>query len=161
MNLLRIDALSLETLMPQFSLQTALNVRERVERLKQKAFAEQLQVSQKIKNQIETIQKESKLSAEQLSSLKQQGFTITQLQFYGQYQKRLEQQIMILESQLKEQNEIVEVKQQELLKATQNRRVLEILKEKELQRFWKKQDRLERIEMDEIAQNFSINQPSE
>ena len=38
-------------------------------------------------------------------------------------------------------------------KATQKKRVLEILKEKEIEKFKTHKERLERLEVDEIAQN--------
>lgn len=146
--------------MPQFSLQTALEVRERIEKLKQKEFAEQLQISQDIAQRIERHKAEIQQSSQNLNQLKNQGFTIAQLQFHEQFRKRTEAQMALLEQQLQEQKEVVSVKQQSLLKATQARRVLEILKEKEFERYRKKQERLERIEMDEIAQNFMLSQKS-
>ena len=146
--------------MPQFSLQTALEVRERLEKLKQKEFAEQLQVSQEISQKIATHQEAIQQSTDNLNQLKNQGFTIAQLQFYERFRQRTESQVHLLETQLQEQKEVVAVKQKNLLKATQARRVLEILKAKEAQRHRQKQDRMERLEMDEIAQNFMLNQKS-
>ncbi len=144
--------------MPKFSLQTALNVRERIEKLKQKEFAEQLKIAQDLKSQIEAYGVEFEQSKQNVNQLKNQRFTVAHLQFHDQFRKRLKQQTAVLEQQLQEQNEVVEVKQQNLIKATQDRRALEILKEKELKRFRKKQEKLERIEMDEIARNFASNQ---
>ncbi len=146
--------------MPRFSMQTALDVRERIEKLKQKEFGEQLQIAQEIKSRIVESQEQIQQSHVHTNQLKNEGFTIAQLQFHQHFCRRMEQQIHVLEQQLKEQNEEVGRAQQSLLKATQNRRVLEILKEKELQRYRKHQDRLERLEMDEIAQNFSLQQRS-
>lgn len=143
--------------MASFSLQTALDVRERIEKVKQKEFAEQLQVSQEMKGRIGGFQQEVLQSNQQENELKSKGFTIPQLQFHDGFRRRLDYQKSILEGQLKEQDEIVGRKQQELLEATRKRRVLEILKEKELLRNRKKRERLDRIEMDEIAQNFALN----
>lgn len=146
--------------MPKFSLQTALEARERTEKLKQKEFAEQLQVSQEISQQIETHQEAAQRSTHHLNQLKHEGFTIAQLQFHERFRQRIDGQVGLLQHQLKEQKEVVAVKQKNLLKATQDRRVLEILKEKEAMRQRQEQERLERIEMDEIAQNFMLNQKS-
>ena len=142
--------------MPKFSLQTALDVRERVEKLKQKEFAEELQISQDIKSQIDTCEKNLQGSRMEVNQLKNQGFTVGHLQFHDQFRQRMNQQIGVLDQQLQDQSEVVEVKQKNLVKATQDRRALEILKEKELERFHEKQNRLERMEMDEIAQNFML-----
>ena len=46
------------------------------------------------------------------------------------------------------------MKRHELTQATQKKRVLEILKEKESEKFKAKMERLERLEADEIAQNY-------
>jgi flagellar biosynthesis chaperone FliJ len=44
-----------------------------------------------------------------------------------------------------------------LTQATQKKRVLEILKEKEIEKFKVETERLERLEADEIAQNYRRN----
>ncbi|MBF0278012.1 MAG: flagellar export protein FliJ [SAR324 cluster bacterium] len=144
--------------MPKFSLQTALDVRERIEKLKQKEFAEQLQIAQEIKSRIDACDSELQQSRHEVNQMKNRGFTIGHLQFHDQFKKRIAQQTEVLEQQLVEQNELLEVNQKNLLKATQDRRALEILKEKELTRAREKQERTERTEMDEIAQNFLLSQ---
>jgi len=48
----------------------------------------------------------------------------------------------------------VELKRHEMTVATQKKRVLEILKEKEIKKFRDETERLERLEADEIAQNY-------
>jgi len=142
--------------MKKFSLQTALEVKERIEKVKQKEWAEQLQCAQEMKDRIGGLEQEVLQSQQQENELKNNGFTVPQLQFHEGFRRRLDHQKSIVEGQLQEQDEIVSRKQQEFLEATQKRRVLEILKEKELLRNRKKQKRLERIEMDEIAQNLSL-----
>ena len=71
----------------------------------------------------------------------------------GNFQQRIKQHLKLIQDQLKEQSEVVELKRYELSQATQKKRVLEILKEKEIEKFKTHKERLERLEVDEIAQN--------
>ena len=48
----------------------------------------------------------------------------------------------------------MELKRKELTKATQKKRVFEILKEKEINKYNKEKERLDRLVADEIAQNY-------
>ena len=48
----------------------------------------------------------------------------------------------------------MDLKRHELTLATQKKRVLEILKDKENQEYINEMERLERLEADEIAQNY-------
>ena len=70
------------------------------------------------------------------------------------FQERIERQLELTQDQLNEQLDIVELKRHELTVATQKKRVLEILKEKEIKKFRDETERLERLEVDEIAQNL-------
>ena len=70
------------------------------------------------------------------------------------FQQRIERQLELTQNQLTEQLDILELKRHELTVATQKKRVLEILKEKEIKKFKDEKERLERLEADEIAQNF-------
>ena len=70
------------------------------------------------------------------------------------FQQRIERQLELTQDQLNEQLDIVELKRHELTVATQKKRVLEILKEKEIKKFRDETERLERLEADEIAQNY-------
>ena len=89
-----------------------------------------------------------------LDKAKKEGVTIHQLLMAGDFQQRIKNNIEIKKEQLKEQLEIVELKRHELTKATQKKRVFEILKEKEIKEFNAAKERLERLEADEIAQNY-------
>ena len=140
--------------MPKFRLETALKVRERLEKLYQKALAEQVQVEQQLHDRkrlmVDALQNHQK----ELDQAKEQGVTLDQLIMGDHFQQRIQQQMQITDDQLREQQQVVALKRHELTQATQKKRVLEILKEKEKKRFLEKQERLERLEADEIAQNL-------
>ena len=140
--------------MPRFSLETALKVRERLEKLYQKALAEQVQLEQQHRERKKLIQEALDIHNNDLDKAKAEGVTISQLLMGGNFQKRIKQHLELTQAQLDEQLEVVELKRHELTQATQKKRVLEILKEKEIEKFKVETERLERLEADEIAQNY-------
>jgi len=140
--------------MPRFSLETALKVRERLEKLYQKALAEQVQLEKQHRDIIKVMQEALDVHNNELDKSKKYGLTINQLLMGGHFQQRVKEHLDLRQEQLRDQLEIVELKRHELTKATQKKRVLEILKEKEIHEFNTEKDRLDRLEADEIAQNY-------
>ena len=140
--------------MPRFRLETALHVRDRLEKLYQKALAEQVQVEQQYRDRKQKMEETLELHNKDLDKAKTRGVTINQLLMGDRFQQRIERQLELTQEQLTEQLDIVELKRNELTVATQKKRVLEILKEKENKKFKGETERLERLETDEIAQNF-------
>ena len=140
--------------MKRFRLETALKVRERLEKLYQKALADQVQLEQQYRDRKQLMQDALKNYNNELDEAKAHDVTINQLLMGGQFQQRIEQQLELTQDQLNEQLEVVELKRHELTQATQKKRVLEILKEKEIKKFRDETERLERLEADEIAQNY-------
>ena len=140
--------------MPRFSLETALKVRKRLEKFYQKALADEVQAEQQYKVKLELISSDLDVHNKVLDDAKENGLTISQLILGGHFQQRIEQQMELIGYQLKEQQEVVDLKRHELTLATQKKRVLEILKDKENKKYIDEMERLERLEADEIAQNY-------
>ena len=140
--------------MPRFSLETALKVRERLEKLYQKALAEQVQFEHQHRDVIKVMDDALKVYNNDIDKAKKEGVTMNQLIIGDQFQKRIKKHLDLKQEQLKEQMEIVELKRYEVTKATQKKRVFEILKEKEIKEYNSEKLRLERLEADEIAQNY-------
>ena len=140
--------------MPRFSLETALKVRKRLEKFYQKALADEVQAEQQYKEKLELMSSALVLHNKDLDDAKENGLTISQLILGGHFQQRIEQQMELIGYQLKEQQEVVDLKRHELTLATQKKRVLEILKDKENKKYIDEMERLERLEADEIAQNY-------
>ena len=140
--------------MPRFSLETALKVRKRLEKFYQKALADELQEEQRYKEKLELMSSALDVHNKDLDDAKENRLTISQLILGGNFQQRIEQQMELIEYQLKEQQEVVDLKRHELTLATQKKRVLEILKDKENKKYIDEMERLERLEADEIAQNY-------
>ena len=141
--------------MPRFSLETALKVRKRLEKFYQKALADEVQAEQQYKERLQLMSSALEIHNKDLDDAKENGLTISQLILGGHFQQRIEQQMELTEYQLKEQQEVVDLKRHELTLATQKKRVLEILKDKENKKYIDEMERLERLEADEIAQNYS------
>ena len=120
--------------MPRFRLETALKVRERLEKLYQKALAEQVQIQQQLQDQKKMMETALNTHRRDLNAVRRTGFTIAQMQMSDKFNERMTDKIEKMENQLLEQEEVIELKRQELTKATQKKRVLEILKEKQEQR---------------------------
>ena len=140
--------------MPRFSLETALKVRNRLEKFYQKALADEVQEEQQYKEKLELMSSAIDVHNKDLDDAKENGLTISQLILGGHFQQRIEQQMELIGYQLKEQQEVVDLKRHELTLATQKKRVLEILKDKENKKYIDEMERLERLEADEIAQNY-------
>ena len=140
--------------MPRFSLETALKVRKRLEKFYQKALADEVQAEQQYKERLQLMSSALEIHDKDLDDAKENGLTISQLILGGHFQQRIEQQMELTEYQLKEQQEVVDLKRHELTLATQKKRVLEILKDKENKKYRDEMERLERLEADEIAQNY-------
>ena len=140
--------------MPRFTLETALKVRKRLEKFYQKAHADEVQAEQQYKERLQLMSSALEIHNKDLDDAKENGLTISQLILGGHFQQRIEQQMELTEYQLKEQQEVVDLKRHELTLATQKKRVLEILKDKENKKYRDEMERLERLEADEIAQNL-------
>jgi flagellar export protein FliJ len=140
--------------MPRFSLETALKVRKRLEKFYQKALADEVQAEQQYKEKLELMSSALDVHNKDLDDAKEKGLTISQLIVGDHFQQRIEQQMELIGYQLKEQQEVVDLKRHELTLATQKKRVLEILKDKENKKYIDEMERLERLEADEIAQNY-------
>ena len=140
--------------MPRFSLETALKVRDRLEKLYQKALAEQIQIEKHHRDIIKVMEDAIEVHNEDLDHAKKNALTINQLLIGNKFQRRIKKNLGIRHEQLKDHLEIVELKRKELTKATQKKRVFEILKEKEINKYNKEKERLDRLVADEIAQNY-------
>ena len=140
--------------MPRFSLETALKVRNRLEKFYQKALADEAKAEQQYKEKLDLMSSALDVHNKDLDDAKEDGLSISQLILGGHFQQRIEQQMELIGYQLKEQQEVVDLKRHELTLATQKKRVLEILKDKENKKYIDEMERLERLEADEIAQNY-------
>ena len=141
----------------KFSLQTALDVRSRQEKMKMKDLAEKLAVERTIVNKIDQIKSNTKKAENELDTAKESRYmTINQMIFLTGFKNRMK--VVLAESyeQLQAAQKEVEEKQLALIEASKARKTIEILKEKEEKRYLEKITRMEKKNMDEIAGNLFI-----
>ena len=140
--------------MNKFKLQTALKVRERLEKLYQKSFAEQVQVTQRLTDQLNILEEAFQENSSAVDLAKRNGFTIADLIRANGFGQRLKYHQSVVQDQMTEQQELMERRRQELVSATQQKRVLEILREKHALREREKLQREETFELDEVSLNL-------
>ena len=140
--------------MNKFKLQTALKVRERLEKLYQKSFAEQVQVTQRLTDQLNILEEAFQENNSAVDLAKRNGFTIADLVRANGFGQRLKYHQSVVQDQMIEQQELMERRRQELVSATQQKRVLEILREKHELRERERLQKEETFELDEISLNL-------
>ena len=140
--------------MNKFKLQPALKVRERLEKLYQKSFAEQVQVTQRLTDQLNILEEAFQENSSAVDLAKRNGFTIADLVGANGFGQRLKYHQSVVQDQMTEQQELMERRRQELVSATQQKRVLEILREKHELREREKLQREETFELDEVSLNL-------
>ena len=140
--------------MNKFKLQTALKVRERLEKLYQKSFAEQVQVTQRLTDQLNILEEAFQENSSAVDLAKRNGFTIADMVRANRFGQRLKYHQSVVQDQMTEQQELMERRRQELVSATQQKRVLEILREKHELREREKLQREETFELDEVSLNL-------
>ena len=140
--------------MNKFKLQTALKVRERLEKLYQKSFAEQVQVTQRLTDQLNILEEAFQENSSAVDLAKRSGFTIADLVAANGFGQRQKYHQSVVQDQMTEQQELMERRRQELVSATQQKRVLEILREKHELREREKLQREETFELDEVSLNL-------
>ena len=138
----------------RFSLQTALNVRARQEKMRMKDLAEKLAVEQDILNQINTIHDNTVSAESGMNQAKQaRSFTIRELKSLSGFKGRMKHTLALRHQELEEAKKEVHEKQQALIEASKLKRTLEILRDKEEKRYLEKISAIQRKNMDEIAGN--------
>ena len=140
--------------MNKFKLQTALKVRERLEKLYQKSFAEQVQVTQRLTDQLNILEEAFEENNSAVDLAKRNGFTIADLVRANGFGQRLKYHQSVVQDQMIEQQELMERRRQELVSATQQKRVLEILREKHELKESERLQKEETFELDEISLNL-------
>ncbi len=140
--------------MNKFKLQTALKVRERLEKLYQKSFAEQVQVTQRLTDQLNILEEALEENNSAVDLAKRNGFTIADLVRANGFGQRLKYHQSVVQDQMIEQQELMERRRQELVSATQQKRVLEILREKHELKESMRLQKEETFELDEISLNL-------
>lgn len=140
----------------RFRLQTVLEVRERMARLRQKEYAETLARRQALLAQTNEHERGLARAARQLDLANQSHPTVFAMQQYSAYRERMKGEMALLEEQLREQAQELEARRNALVEARREQRTLELLRDKELKRYEQAENRRERSTMDEVASNYHV-----
>ena len=144
-----------------FSLHTALDVRERQEKIKMKELAETLSIEQEIQGKIDYIHQSLNKSETSLNRQKDEGkLDIDQMKYLFAFKSRMDIALVELNNSMTEAYVETRKRRDALVEASRAKKTLEILKEKEKKRVLAKIAHRERIEMDEIA-GILCNNPRE
>ena len=141
-----------------FSLQTVLEVRERLEKIKYKEFSGVLYEQQQMSGEMQARKNQIAESAAKLDEVRRQGITAAPLQLYSNFRERLNSEIELIAEQYREHEQAVEEKRKELVEARRAHRAIEILRDREMERHERTQIRQDRAIMDEIAANYYLHQ---
>jgi flagellar export protein FliJ len=133
-----------------------LEVRERFEKIKYKEYSQELLVQQGLQSDLDGHLGALREAADNIDRTKQVTRSALPMQLFNSYRQRVLSEIRQIQKRVREQGESVEVKRKELVEARRSHRALEILRDKEWQRYLKAQERHERAVMDEIASNYHL-----
>ena len=144
-----------------FRLQSVLEVRERMARLKQKEFAEVLSRHQVLEAQIERNEGDLARASAKVDDIKRSSASILPLELFANFQRRIKGDMARIQEQMREQAQELEAKRSALVEAKRAQRSLEILRDKVRARYEHALSRQERAAMDEVASNYHLLRQSE
>ena len=137
-----------------FRLQHVLDVRERLERLRQKEYSLVLLEWQRLTQSIAECQLSLARSAQTVDGLRQTSPSPVPMQWHAHYRRRLDADLQRLGQELREKEQLLEARRMELVESRRARRTLEILRDKQRARYEERRSRQDRVEMDEVAANY-------
>lgn len=133
----------------RFKLQRVLDLRQQEEDAKKNelALAERAWREEKAKQ--EELQRSKREAQLELGGRGRATFAISELIAYQQYQQRLEKEIARQELRVRQARRAADMKRDELIRASQKRRVLEKLRDKRAAQFKLVQEKAEQADIDE------------
>lgn len=140
----------------RFRLQSVLNVRERLARIRQKEFSEVLTRRQSLEARIDAHHADIAKASHYVDRANQQSPSVFSLEMFGGFKSRLTAEIALIEKQVHEQDQELEAKRTALVEAKRAQRSLEILRDKAHDRYKHDLNHRERVTMDEVASNYFV-----
>ncbi len=134
-----------------FTLHQVLNYRADLERLRKQEFATARQDLDRANDKLEQERQEAAELAREFAERNGQIDSVVELQLYADFFARKREQIKQQQERVVALDRILEHRREELVQATQDKKVLESLKEKKELAFRQEQQRKERDFLDEIA----------
>jgi flagellar export protein FliJ len=144
-----------------FRLQSVLEVRERMARLKQKEFAEVLARHQVLEAEIERNESDLARAGRYVDGVRRASPTVLPLELFANFQRRIKGDMARIQERMREQAQELEAKRRSLVEAKRAQRSLEILRDKARVRYEEALSRRERATMDEVASNYHLLRQAE
>lgn len=138
--------------MPKFTfkMEPLFEYRQRLEELCRKEFGEALARLRSEEEKIERLKELYKKSSFEIDGLKESGAAAGEMELYHSYVAGLKRHISEQERILSQVSAAVEKKRGELIEASRNRKVMELMKEKSLHQHNQRVSRLEQKESDDL-----------
>lgn len=140
----------------KYELENVLNVREKLENIKQKEYAEALEVLKKEKQAEKEISKALANNRHMFKSSVSDYIDPKKIQSHQNYKMLLEKQYEKATIKVKQAEIKSEEQRKQLLNAMKNKKTLEVLKEKRLEQFIEQEKKDEQQVVDEIV-SFSYH----
>lgn len=138
----------------RFRLQSVLEVRERLARLRQKEFSEVLAQRHAMEAQIEAFRQGLAKAGRYVDQARKDTVSAHPMELYGNYYRRVTSEIGRIEEQMREKQQELQAKRNALVEAKRAQRTLEILRDKQQARYAADEGRKEQATMDEVAANY-------
>lgn len=134
-----------------FALHQVLNYRTDLERLRKQEFATARQDLDRANDRLNQERNQAADLAREFAERNGQIDSVVELQLYADFFARKREQIKQQQERIMALDRILEQRREELVQATQDKKVLESLKEKKEQEFRQEQQRKERDFLDEMS----------
>lgn len=134
-----------------FNLEPLYAYRQRTEELSQKEFAEvNLRLAAE-ERRLTEMNELYKASSSEVDSLKEKGAPVADIEMHQRYLQGLKRHMKAQEEAVENIRKLLEKKRAELIEASRNRKVMEIMKERSLSAHNLKESKLEQKEADDLT----------
>lgn len=134
-----------------FKLEPILGYRERIEDLCKKEFSEASLMLREEEERLEVLSSEHRRAASEVDTLKEEGLSVGELQLYNDYLLRIkghiEEQLQVVENGRK----VLESHRLKLLQASQDKSVMEKMKERSFEEYTKRSLKEEQNTLDDMT----------
>lgn len=134
-----------------FKLQSLLNVKEQLENNLKNMLGKAVMELQKRLDRLSELEKEKEGVIRKINSGAEGGITVAKLKKYNSYLSYVNEKIDFQKEKVNEQQKVVDKYREELVKAMQERKMFEKLKEKKFEEFLKEEEHKEQRIIDETV----------
>jgi flagellar FliJ protein len=134
-----------------FKLQALLNWKKNLEELSQMRLADRLKYLQTQEEEIQNLRNQRSAYAQEMNERSLRGLKAGEYLTYQQYFEKSYKDLILKEEKKKHTIREIEMEREKLIAFTKQRKILEKLKEKKLERFRYQAEREEQIKNDERA----------